>query len=363
MNFDKLDHQSSHSQHQPKINPTTQTRHVVLPKKTKPQESLPIHQSTPLPEIFIEDHEELQSDNLIMPQATLSNPQPHTSLPQEIDTVPTPHKISFPTLPVAIIVTLLIAGSAFFLTYTQKSLVTQDPKTKQTPSSMAGNTLSTVPIASTSAEISPEVFAEEPAKVCEVQLTVGQLACYQGECSADTDCAKDSNNVQLVCKSITQNGTAHKYCVNANCTDQSSCVCPTPPPTPEIKGCYDTCSDSFQCSGSLRCQSVNGTQRCVNQNCQNESSCVCPSPTPTPTPQKGCYEQCDNNSQCSNSQQCITVNGTNMCANPTCPNENDCSCPPIEAPQAPELPKAGGLPPTLLFTIGGIALVAIGLLF
>jgi len=63
---------------------------------------------------------------------------------------------------------------------------------------------------------------------------------------------------------------------------------PTPTPTPKstptpLPGCWDTCDNDNDCSGSLVCQTINGTDRCLNASCPEQTDCVCPGPTATPT--------------------------------------------------------------------------------
>lgn len=127
--------------------------------------------------------------------------------------------------------------------------------------------------------------------------------CWE-ECTDDTDCPGG-----LVCDDV--DGT--DLCINPECEieeQEETCVCPEPTatptesptptptgtvvptatPTPEPTatpppGCWDTCTDDDDCSGSLVCQTVAGVNRCVNASCPTESDCTCAIPvTPTPTP-------------------------------------------------------------------------------
>jgi len=59
---------------------------------------------------------------------------------------------------------------------------------------------------------------------------------------------------------------------------------------------------------------------------------------------------------------CRTVDGSKKCVNVNCSGEDDCVCDTTN-PQAPELPKAGGIPPTIIFALGGIIIVLLGLIF
>ncbi|MGI5827842.1 MAG: hypothetical protein ACOX6V_02345 [Patescibacteria group bacterium] len=66
---------------------------------------------------------------------------------------------------------------------------------------------------------------------------------------------------------------------------------------------------------------------------------------------------------CTDSRKCEYV-----CKDDYEKDDNICKVKPTptpvtQAPEKPELPKAGGIPPTLIFTLGGIALVVLGLLF
>jgi hypothetical protein len=84
-----------------------------------------------------------------------------------------------------------------------------------------------------------------------------------------------------------------------------------------------------------------------------------PSPSPEPTPPPECWDTCTSDSQCSSSLKCQSVSGTFRCVNPSCPEESDCICP---AAPAEELPTAGITAPTFILAIGGILLIALGLL-
>ncbi|OGD63213.1 hypothetical protein A2160_05460 [Candidatus Beckwithbacteria bacterium RBG_13_42_9] len=110
-----------------------------------------------------------------------------------------------------------------------------------------------------------------------------------------------------------------------------------------------------------------------------------PSPSPSVSPSPGnriCWSECDYNTQCPGDLECLEVNNVNRCVNPSCRTSSDCICttstspspsllpgqspytPPGSSPRPiqPQLPEAGTLSPTLIFVIGGLALVGLGLL-
>jgi len=153
---------------------------------------------------------------------------------------------------------------------------------------------------------------------------------------------------------------------------------PTLRPTPQPE-CYQSCSRSINgddnCPSNLICKSINGEYICVNNACPQNQSCTCsatptptatasptPTPTPTPTPQPGCYDRCSSDSDCPNDLLCRSVNNINKCLNINCPSESDCTCN-TTTPKEPELPKAGGIPPTIIFALGGVIIVLLGLVF
>ena len=112
------------------------------------------------------------------------------------------------------------------------------------------------------------------------------------------------------------------------------------------------------CSGNVTCvYTCNSGYHRVNQQCvanTNPTSTAIPTSTPTPTPTPNnqsqttyaCYDRCQYDSQCSNSLLCRSVDGTNRCINIECPKESDCSCNPT-TPQQPGLPQAGYMPASL----------------
>lgn len=109
-------------------------------------------------------------------------------------------------------------------------------------------------------------------------------------------------------------------------------------------------------------------------------------PTPTPTPVPGCWDECQNDSDCPSVYICTypSDNDVLRCVNPECPSESDCVCPaptatptntptpaskaqaptPTPIPEAPQqdLPQAGTLSPTIMIAIAGLILTGLGLL-
>jgi len=155
----------------------------------------------------------------------------------------------------------------------------------------------------------------------------------------------------------------------------------TPPATP-IPGCYGACTidadGQDNCPENLICSNISGVNKCVNNSCPASTNCVCPTPTPTPTPaptpKPGCYGTCSGDYDCPTGLACRTINGVNKCVNLSCAGASNCQCDTTQpsAPSVPsepststtpELPKAGGVPPTIIFAMGGIVIVLLGLIF
>jgi hypothetical protein len=152
---------------------------------------------------------------------------------------------------------------------------------------------------------------------------------------------------------------------------------PTPSASPEYV-CWSPCDSDSNCPSSLVCQNISGVYRCVNSSCPTESDCVCgaaptPSPTPTPsqTPLPGCWDTCSSDNDCTGGLVCQSVSGVNRCVNSSCPTDSDCVCGASAAPQVVEastvptqkLPEAGFVSPTVAFSLGGLVLLLLGLLF
>jgi hypothetical protein len=112
----------------------------------------------------------------------------------------------------------------------------------------------------------------------------------------------------------------------------------SPPP-----GCYEECEIGGEdCSGGYVCQDVDGTNLCVNSECPDEEDCICPSPSPSPSPSSGCYEECETNDDCQGDYICYNVDGVNLCVNEDCTDEEDCICPspsPSPSPSASPSPS------------------------
>jgi hypothetical protein len=78
---------------------------------------------------------------------------------------------------------------------------------------------------------------------------------------------------------------------------------------------------------------------------------------------------CSDDNDCEGEAICITAdNGAKYCSMPAyqdaCgdnPTANNCC--EEQPPEQPELPRAGSVPPTVLFVLGGVVLVGLGLLF
>ena len=107
---------------------------------------------------------------------------------------------------------------------------------------------------------------------------------------------------------------------------------PSPSPSASVSvECWDTCSSSSNCPSSLLCQNISGTYRCVNPSCPTESDCVCTT-TYSPSP------------------------------NPSVAILTTLSSPSTPTIATQELPVAGSISPTLIFSIGGALLLLLGIL-
>jgi hypothetical protein len=143
----------------------------------------------------------------------------------------------------------------------------------------------------------------------------------------------------------------------------------------EITACGTSCETDTDCEGSLVCITAdNGNGYCAMDNEDIKSACG-----DNPTYSNCCEEEeeilvcgqfgCNDNNDCEGEAICITAdNGAKYCSMPAyqdaCgdnPTTNNCceEQPPVQ----PELPRAGSVPPTLIFTITGVILVGLGLLF
>ncbi len=163
------------------------------------------------------------------------------------------------------------------------------------------------------------------------KLTFNYNSSCNSACQSSSECPND-----LACSS--------GRCRNPACVDQSGCKCPPPP-----KVCNETCTVNADCQSQYICAGGN----CRNPSCITQPSCTCPPPAPvvpvTPvTPVVYTHKVCQNNA-------CVTVNGR---ANDTC--TSDVSCQPKATP--PPIPKSGVELPTILTILGGVALLAIGLI-
>lgn len=209
----------------------------------------------------------------------------------------------------------------------------------------------------------PEIYQqeEETGGVCELTFTVQpeDLACWS-ECTTNDQCIAVNSAYQC----LTVNEVSR--CANPDCPTEEDCLCPeaspspSPSPSPAPPGCWETCVQSpDNCPSSMTCQNVNGTLRCVNPTCPTEENCICPSPspspTPTPSPSPSPYYPSPSPSPYTPSPSPVAL------VTPAAPTPPPAPAVPA-APPAPQLPEAGFLSPTIIFSIGGIALVLLGLL-
>jgi hypothetical protein len=146
---------------------------------------------------------------------------------------------------------------------------------------------------------------------------------------------------------------------------------PTPSPTP-APGCYGTCTTpgvQSNCPTSMTCQTINGSNICVNPSCANNSNCICASATPTPTPTTPpqCGTSCTTPSDCPSSMLCYV----GVCRNPSCTTSANCICAsatptptvtgsPTVTPvptATPTLPASGSTTPTIIGMVAGLVLI------
>ncbi|NMB56737.1 hypothetical protein GYA19_02250 [Candidatus Beckwithbacteria bacterium] len=204
-----------------------------------------------------------------------------------------------------------------------------------------------------------EIFAQtSTSRDCEFSFKIKEFSCGDSGCSIDEDCGGD-----LVC---TSNGYCAEEDLEDNCKNNPSDLACCGTLSCNESGCKtdDDCDNGLECAieddeDTGRCAKPDYVDACID----NPSYNNCCETT--------CWGTCDSDDDCDDDMECESVNGTNRCVNPDCTSESDCTCPtptptptPTNAPpKAPVLPKAGGIPPTLIFTLGGIALVGLGLLF
>ncbi|MBI3888154.1 PKD domain-containing protein, partial [Candidatus Microgenomates bacterium] len=209
------------------------------------------------------------------------------------------------------------------------------------------------------ATVKDSTGATATSDACKVKLEFN-TGC-DTQCTSSSDCPSD-----LTCSS--------GKCRKSACVSQSDCKCPVPP-----KVCNDTCLKTEECGGGLICAGGN----CRNSACITQPSCACPPPRPV------CNTQCSNSGDCPSNLACVD----GRCRNAACSDSSTCVCPrpvsyhkscnvnhacvtvtgagadtctsdascqPIAPP--PPIPKSGVELPTILTIVGGVALLAIGLL-
>lgn len=175
-----------------------------------------------------------------------------------------------------------------------------------------------------------------------------------------------------------------------------------PSPTPQPLSCYSMCTASSECEIGMQCVQISGEGRCVNPACSESENCTCTlalaatptptittfetetptptsisTPTPTsisatPTPiaststtstQIACGGACIvGNANCTSGMECLLVNGTYQCANPSCSTESDCICSlanaAVPSPVANQLPHAGiGIPTAIILSFASVLIL------
>lgn len=134
-----------------------------------------------------------------------------------------------------------------------------------------------------------------------------------------------------------------------------------PSPTPPVS-CNSTCTSNANCQSGLVCSGVAPGQTgfCRNPLCTGSTSCICP--TPSPTPPNGCNNGCVSNGDCASGMMC----SAGLCRSTLCPDKANCLCGgstptpgtgttrPSPTPTE-QLPKAGSvLGTTTVFGLGTI---------
>lgn len=170
---------------------------------------------------------------------------------------------------------------------------------------------------------------------CEVKLNYDAPKVCNSGCGDTNECPSG-----MVC--------SKGHCRNPECVDSENCAC---------KVCNARCTTKEECGSDMTCAGGN----CRNPSCITQPSCTCPPPvtyvptqpparviTVTPTPAL-------THRACSSNYTCVTVTGAGQ---DTC--TSDASCRPIAAPVP--VPKAGVELPTIAVILGGVVLLAIGLL-
>ena len=212
---------------------------------------------------------------------------------------------------------------------------------------------------------------EVTSDACKTTLGFDKLVCGAQGCSNASDCTDGH-----ICTTA-DNGK--KYCAKEEykeaCQDNpNSTTCCQAPDEKLVCG-EEGCDNNNDCSGDHVCvEADNGKKYCAKQEYQgrcednpSEENCCEPEEEKYECAEYGCKE----NSDCDGDLVCVKQDGEEKgyCSeedqdiqescedNPTF--NNCCELPPSE----PELPRAGGVQPTILFTLGGIILVVLGLIF
>lgn len=149
-------------------------------------------------------------------------------------------------------------------TFTDITTVTTVTTTVTTTPSI---TVTVTPTATPSATITVTVTAT-PSATTTVQPTI---AVCNESCEVDDDCSSG-----LYCDSESNK------CRKSECSDETSCVCPTETPEPTIVDCNKRCNSDDNCSTGLKCDSESG--RCRKPACSDEKDCSCPKPRKTDSP-------------------------------------------------------------------------------
>lgn len=234
--------------------------------------------------------------------------------------------------------TLTVSGSGGQGTYTYSWTMTSDGTNKGTLNSSTNQTVTwTAPTLSNKSQTwTFTASLSDGTNVatsdsCKVTLSYNFSPSCNSTCQSSADCPSND-------------ACSNGRCRNPSCTSQSDCKCPPP-----LKVCNDTCTVNADCQSQYICAGGN----CRNPSCITQPGCVCPPPVAPPppvtpvTPVVYTHKTCQNNA-------CVTVNGR---ANDSC--TSDASCQPKATP--PPIPKSGVDMPTILTILGGVALLAIGL--
>ena len=183
------------------------------------------------------------------------------------------------------------------------------------------------------------IFTDSETKhVCELPLKVEKDYSCNSECETNANCSEAGSGY------ICYNTGSGKFCRLGENPTNTSCVLPTPAPTPQV-GCNDTCSSNADCMNDAHICVATGTgNRCRLAEYVSSSTCTMPNatpaPTPIPTPAPGCNDTCTQNADCKDSSHICstTADGSNRCRLAQYPDATNCTAPAVTNPVAQQQP-------------------------